>query len=113
MYETKCCTFVNVLCMTVVTLMAQQWIRPSEEMEPGVFSIAEDSSEFKGYYDDIQEYLKVMAGYDELWAGTGSYIHFMIAMIIFLGMLSKSRSHALRVATVFHVLFMIEEAYVN
>ena len=39
MYETKCCTFVNVLHMTVVTLMAQQWIKPSEEMEPRVFSI--------------------------------------------------------------------------
>jgi len=50
--------------------MAKQWIKPREEMKPRVFSIAENSSQFATYYDEIQEYLKVIAGYDELLTGT-------------------------------------------
>ena len=44
----------------------KQWQKPSGEMKSRVFSIAHSSTAFKRYYDDIQEFLKVMAGFDEL-----------------------------------------------
>lgn len=48
--------------------MAKQWKEPKEDIKPRVFSI-EDSSEFKEYYDNIQEFIKVLAGYDVMLPG--------------------------------------------
>lgn len=50
--------------------MAKQWQKPSGEMKPRVFSIAQSSTAFKRYYDDIQDFLKVMAGFDEMLPGS-------------------------------------------
>ena len=49
--------------------MAQQWKKPQEDIKPRVFSIADTSTEFKDYYDKIQEFIKAVAGYDEILPG--------------------------------------------
>ena len=55
-------------CYTV-DLMVKQWKKPQEDMKPRVFSIADASTDFKEYYDKIQEFIKVVAGYDEMLPG--------------------------------------------
>jgi len=55
-------------CSTV-DLMAKQCKRPQEDMKPRMFSIPDTSTEFKDYYDNIQEFIKAAAGYDEMLPG--------------------------------------------
>ena len=49
--------------------MAKQWKKPQEGIKPRVFLIADTSTEFKDYYDNIKEFIKVVAGYDEMLPG--------------------------------------------
>lgn len=42
---------------------------PGQELSPRVFHIASDSTTFSEYYDEVQEWLKLMAGMDQLLPG--------------------------------------------
>ena len=81
-------------------------------MKPRVFSIVDTSIDFQDYYDSIQDFIKAVAGYDEMLPG--KYVRYYVTLRILLfssGMLSKSRSHVLCVAAVLHVLFSIDQDY--
>ena len=49
--------------------MAKRWKKPQEDMKPRIFSIPDTSTEFEDYYDNIQEFIKAAAGYDEMLPG--------------------------------------------
>lgn len=50
------------------------WLSNGKDMKPRVFSIADASADFKDYYDNIQEFIKAVAGYDEMLPGESTCI---------------------------------------
>ncbi len=60
------------------------------------------------YYDEVQELLKAMAGMDELLLGNNCIRILLHGTNDILGMLSKSHGQVLRIATVLHMLFSID-----
>ena len=61
-------------------LLARQWRKPDEagrEVPPRVFQISNTSTTFSQYYDEVQEWLKSMAGMDQMLPGTSicMYMH--------------------------------------
>ena len=57
---------------STANLLARQWRKPDEaglELSPRVFQISSTSTTFSQHYDEVQKFLKSMAGMDQLLPG--------------------------------------------
>ena len=63
---------VGVCVWLIGTLFVNQWKRPAgqdKDVKHKIFKVSKDSSIFRDYYNDVQCYLKSLAGMDDFLTG--------------------------------------------